>query len=497
MSKGTIRVRMAPSPTGFLHIGGLRTALYNYLFAKQNGGSFILRIEDTDRNRLVEGALENIVETLHDFELDPDEGPRWEDGKVSERGEKGPYLQSSRLEHYKKYAQELVDKGAAYYCFCKPDRLDALRKTQEAQKLPPKYDKHCLTLTKEEVEKRLSSGEQYVVRLNVPADLTIRFTDLVHGEIAISTNDIDDQVLLKSDGFPTYHLAVVVDDHLMEVTHVIRGEEWIPSTPKHVLLYSAFGWETPKFVHLPLLLSKSRKKLSKRDGDVAVRDFLKNGYLPEALINFVALLGWNPKTEEEIFSLKELVQKFDLNKLNKAGAVFDLDKLDWINGLYIRRLSREDYIARVMGYLADRVDVGNYPRDFLEKVVLLEQERLVKLSEIGERVSYFFQEPDYEARILVWKKSNAESAKKNLIALKEFLEKTLSDNFTREYLEESIKKFIAENSLTNGEVLWPLRVALSGQEASPGPFEIMEAFGALADGKTRILMRIETAISRL
>ncbi|MGE5392980.1 MAG: glutamate--tRNA ligase [Candidatus Saccharibacteria bacterium] len=493
-----VRVRMAPSPTGFLHIGGLRTALYNYLFARKSGGRFILRIEDTDRNRLVPGALENIVETLHDFGLDPDEGPCWVGGKVAERGDKGPYLQSDRLGLYKKYAEELIAKGTAYYCFCPAERLEELRKSQEAQKLPPKYDKHCLSLSKEEVEAKLKAGEPHVIRLNVPKDLTVRFSDVVHGEIAISTNDIDDQVLLKTDGFPTYHLAVVVDDHLMEVSHVIRGEEWIPSTPKHVLLYSAFGWETPMFVHLPLLLSKSRKKLSKRDGDVAVRDFLKNGYLPEALINFVALLGWNPKTEEEIFSLKELIERFDLGKLNKAGAVFDLDKLDWINGLYIRKLSKDDLFERLKPYLADSgIEIEKYPKEFLEKVLLLEQGRLTKLSEIGERVGYFFGEPAYDPSILIWKKSDAAAIKKNLEALETFLAGLDPKDFSREKLEELTKKFISDSSLTNGEVLWPLRVALSGLEASPGPFEIVDAFSALPDGKDRILGRIGTAIKKL
>lgn len=498
MSNDKIRVRMAPSPTGFLHIGGLRTALYNYLFAKQNDGSFILRIEDTDRNRLVEGALENIVETLYDFGLQPDEGPYWDAGKVSERGDYGPYLQSERLPIYKRYADELVAKGSAYHCFCTPQRLDELRKNQEAQKLAPKYDKLCLKLSKEETDRRLASGESHVIRLNVPKDLTVRFTDAVHGEIAISTNDIDDQVLMKSDGFPTYHLAVVVDDHSMAITHVIRGEEWIPSTPKHVLLYSAFGWETPQFVHLPLLLSKSRKKMSKRDGDVAVKDFLKNGYLPEALINFVALLGWNPKTEEEIFSLDQLMKRFDIGKLNKAGAIFDLDKLDWINGLYIRKLPKDDLFNRCYAFLKSaHPDLEKYPKAFLEKIVLLEQERLTKLSQIGERVAYFFARPEYDPAILVWKKSDLTATKNNLFLVRELLAGMSADDFVRERLEERIKKLIADNSLTNGEVLWPLRVSLSGLEASPGPFEIMDAFGALPDGKEEVLARIDLATGRL
>ncbi|HYE22188.1 MAG TPA: glutamate--tRNA ligase [Verrucomicrobiae bacterium] len=492
MSKN-VRTRMAPSPTGFFHVGSLRTALYNYLFAKKHGGKFILRIEDTDQNRIVEGALENIVQSLHEFGLEADEGPYWEN-QIKERGDKGPYLQSQRLEMYRQYAQELVDKKAAYYCFCTPQRLEELRNSQEAQKLPPKYDKHCLKLSDEEVRKKLTEKEPYVIRLNVPADQTIRFTDLAHGEITISTNDVDDQVLLKSDGFPTYHLAVVVDDHAMEISHVIRGDEWIPSTPKHILLYSSFGWESPQYVHLPLLLSKSKKKLSKREGDVAVKDFIKQGYLPEALLNFVALLGWNPKTEQEVFTLKELIEQFDVNKLNKSGAVFDLEKLDWINGLYIRKLSAEDLLVKLEPYLKENnFEIENYPKQYLVKIIKLEQERLKKLSEIGERVSYFFLEPEYSPDLLIWKKTDKETIRKNLNSIQVMLSGIPLENFNQEYLEREIKSFIEKNELKTGEVLWPLRVALTGVDASPGPFEIMDAFGVLSNGKDLVLKRIETA----
>jgi glutamyl-tRNA synthetase len=481
-----VKVRFPPSPTGFLHVGGLRTALFNFLFARKNNGIFALRIEDTDQARLVPGALENIVQSLHDFNIAADEGLYWNNG-VKEKGDFGPYEQSKRLDLYKKYSQELIDKKQAYYCFCAPERLEELRKNQEAAKHAPKYDKHCLKLSKEEVEKKIASGERHVIRLNVPADQTIRFTDMVHGEIKISTNDVDDQVLLKSDGFPTYHLANVVDDHLMQITHVIRGEEWIPSTPKHILLYSAFAWESPQFAHLPLLLSKEKKKLSKRDGDVAVKDFLEKGYLPEALLNFVAFLGWNPKTEQEIFTLDELIKEFSFEKVNKSGAVFDLEKLDWINGLYIRRMDLDELFVRIKSYLPQ---AEGQPKEFILKILKLEQERLKKLSEIGERVKYFFEEPQYDPQLLVWKKSDKTAIKASFEKLYEFLQ-------SNEPTEVEIKKWIEIEKLKTGEVLWPLRVALTGMEASPGPFEIMDTFMALPDGKDVILKRVQKALSTL
>lgn len=492
-----VRVRMAPSPTGYLHIGGLRTALYDFLLARQNNGKFIIRIEDTDQSRFVPGSLENIVETFANFKLHPDEGMYWDNG-VKEKGDLGPYLQSKRLDIYKKYTQELLDKKAAYYCFCSKERLEQLRNEQSAAKQAPKYDKYCLNLAPEEIAQKLSANENHVVRLNVPAGKKISFTDEVHGLIEVLSNDLDDQVLLKSDGFPTYHLAVVVDDYLMKISHVIRGDEWIPSTPKHILLYEAFGWPLPKFVHLPLLLSKTHKKLSKRDGDVSVKEFVENGYLPEALINFVAFLGWNPKTEQEKFSLTELVEQFSLDKINKSGAVFDLDKLDWINGVYIRDLKPEDLFARIVPFLVKaNIPYDKYPKQFTEKVLALEQGRLKKLSEIGDRVRYFYEDPVYDGAILVWKKSDKDSILKSLNALQVFLQSLAVEQFKKETLETEIKKFIETNGLKTGEVLWPLRVALSGLEASPGPFEIMDAFGVLPNGKELVLARVSKALEKL
>src|SRR3989344_2461859 len=475
-----VRTRFAPSPTGFLHIGGLRTALYEFLWARKNNGKFILRIEDTDVKRTVPGSLENIVQTLKDFRLNFDEGP---------------ILQSQRLDIYFKHAQELIDKGHAYHCFCAPERLDQLRKQQQENKQPPKYDKHCLKLSKDETEAKLRANEPHVIRMNVPAGQRISFADVIHGQISVSSDDLDDQVLLKSDGFPTYHLAATVDDHLMGITHVIRGEEWVPSAPKHILLYSFFGWPLPQFVDLPLMLSKTRKKLSKREGDVAVKDFLEQGYLPEALLNFVALLGWNPKTEQEKFTLDELIEEFSFEKLNKSGAVFDLEKLDWLNGVYIRELKIEELHLRLLPYLTETfTEFKKYPKEFLFKIIALEQGRLKKLSEIGERVRYFFSEPEFNPELLRWKKVDNRQLSESLEIAKKII---INCQFPISK-EEIQNAFFAEiGDKDKGAILWPLRVALTGLEASPGPFEIMDAFAVLPNGKEIILKRLNTAIEKL
>jgi len=334
----TVRVRFAPSPTGYLHIGGLRTALYNYLFAKKHNGSFILRIEDTDRNRYVEGAVENLINALKWCGINYDEGP--EIG-----GQFGPYLQSQRLEEYKKYAKKLIANGNAYYCFCTPDRLEKLREEQQKLKLPQaKYDKHCLSLSQKEIDQNLSNNLQHVIRLDVKSNVKINFDDMIREHVEFDGSSVDDQVLIKSDGYPTYHLANVVDDHLMGITHVIRGEEWLSSTPKHVLLYDALNWQRPVFAHLPLLLNPDRSKLSKRQGDVAVEDYKAKGYLKEALINFVALLGWNAGDDKEFYLIDELVENFSLERVNKSGAVFDIEKLNWLNAEHLRMKSNEELL---------------------------------------------------------------------------------------------------------------------------------------------------------
>lgn len=339
-----IRTRFAPSPTGFLHVGGLRTALYNYLFAKQNNGQFVLRIEDTDQRRKVAGAVENLIATLDWAGVKPDEGPNI-------GGEFGPYVQSERLDLYRKHALELLEKGHAYYCFCSAERLQQLKERQTAQKIPPRYDNHCRSLSAAEVQRRLAAGEEHVIRLKVPPEGTVMVTDLIRGQVTFPVSQIDDQVLIKSDGFPTYHLANVIDDHFMQISHVIRGEEWLPSTPKHVLLYQYFGWELPQFAHLSLLLNPDKSKLSKRQGDIAAEDYRKKGFLPEALINFLALLGWNPGDDREIFSMDELIREFSLERVGRSGAIFNVEKLQWMNGLYIRNLQPQELLKAARPYL--------------------------------------------------------------------------------------------------------------------------------------------------
>ena len=494
-----VRVRMAPSPTGFLHIGSLRTALYNYLYAHKENGTFVLRIEDTDRARLVEGAVEAIVKTLSDFNLTPDEGYIWKDGKVVEQGELGPYVQSQRLDLYKKYSLELLANKSAYYCFCTPERLEELRNSQQAQKLAPKYDKHCLRLSDQEIQERISKGDKYVVRLNVPADKILGYDDLVFGRIEISSNEVDDQVLIKSDGYPTYHFAVVIDDHSMQISHVFRGDEYLSSTPKDLLLYEALGWDLPKFVHLPPIISKvTKKKLSKREGDVSVQSFIDKGYLVEAIINFLVFLGWNPKTEQEIFSLEELKNSFSIENLNKAGATFDLEKLDWFNSTYIRQMTLVDLQNKLEPFMVQAgLHHENYSDEFIQEVIKLERDRIKTLSEIGDRVRYFFEEPKYEAQTLIWKKSDREATHKILQGIYSYVHEIYQSDFQKDFLESEIKNYLLAHNIGTGDALWPLRVCLSGLEASPSPFEIMGAFGCLPNGKDIILNRINTAIEKL
>ncbi len=497
-----IRTRFAPSPTGYVHIGSLRTALFAFLFARHNNGKLVLRIEDTDQNRKVEGAVENLIQVMRAVGINFDEGFYLkEDGSVGERGEFGPYLQSKRLDIYHKHTEQLIAEGKAYYCFCSEARLDELRKEQTALKKPPMYDRHCRSLSAADVKKNFdefsASGKKPVVRFATPLEGQTVIEDLIYGRIVYENKILDDQVLLKSDGFPTYHLAVVVDDHFMQISHVIRGEEWIPSTPKHLLLYQAFCWQPPKFAHLPLTLNPDKSKLSKRQGDVAVEDFLKNGYLPEALVNFVAFLGWNPKTEQEIFSMPELIEQFDLGKINKAAPIFDTNKLDWLNSHYIRGLQPEVLLAAAKPIWSEKnIAVENYPVEFLNSILNLEKERLKKLSQLGEGTGYYFNQPEYENGLLIWKKSDAADAKAKLQKLQEFFERLDDKEFSRDILETKLKKFISENGFDNGSVLWPLRVALSGLEKSPGPFDLAAAL-YLGHRRNGILERINAAISKL
>ncbi len=486
-----IRTRFAPSPTGYVHVGSLRTALYSFLFAKQNKGDFIVRIEDTDQTREVEGAVDNLLKALAWSGLAPDEGVYLNnEGKVAEKGNFGPYKQSQRTEIYWKYAQKLVDAGQAYHCFCSPERLEKLRQEQEARKKPTKYDGCCRALSYGEIQTRLAKGEKYVIRMKVPVGKEIVFADLIHGEIKFRSDEIDDQILLKSDGFPTYHLANVVDDHLMKISHVIRGEEWLSSTPKHILLYNYFNWEIPAYAHLPLLLNPDKSKMSKRQGDVAVEDYRAQGYLPETLVNFVALLGWNPGTEKEIFSLPELIREFDFKKVNKAGAVFDSRKLNWMNGEYLKKMDFAEFVKVVEPFLSGAMKEN---KNQLEKILRLEKNRISRLAEIGQGIEYLFNDKlEYAPQLLIWKKSNQEKTLNNLRLLTAELEKYEAGEWTKEKLEKNIIAFITNSNLSNGDVLWPMRVALTSAEKSPTPFEIAEILG-----RDKTLARLNNAISKL
>jgi glutamyl-tRNA synthetase len=422
-----------------------------------------------------------------------------DDGTIGERGDKGPYLQSQRLDLYRKHAEELVNNKKAYYCFCSEQRLDELRKEQTALKKPPMYDRHCRNLSAEEVTKQReefkAAGKNPVIRFAIPLDGHTVIHDLVYGDITYEHKILDDQVIIKSDGFPTYHLAVVVDDHYMQISHVIRGEEWIPSTPKHLLIYTALGWQPTQFAHLPLIVNPDKTKLSKRQGDVSVEDFINKGYLKEALINFVVLLGWNPKTEQEVFTMDELIAQFDLSKVNKSGAVFDPNKLDWINAHYIRQMDNSA-LANALApfWQKSGIDTEKYKPQYLAAITMLEKERLKNLSEIGERTKYFFEAPDYNAEMLIWKKSDKEKTKQALSGLINLF--TTLEDFSKETLEAQIKKFITDNNYDNGSVLWPLRASLTGQEKSPGPFEVCATL-ALGLGKEEIIKRLQTAIEKL
>ncbi len=493
-----IRTRFAPSPTGYMHVGNLRSALYEYLFAKQNKGIFFIRLEDTDQSREVAGAAENILKVLKIAGIEPDEGICLKEGKLAEKGHFGPYTQSQRLNLYQKYANQLVKAGLAYYCFCTEERLELLRKDQEAAKLPTRYDFHCRSLLPEEVQKRLDQGDKYVIRMKVPENREIEFEDMVRGKIKVNSREIDDQIILKADGFPTYHLAHAVDDHLMETTHVIRGEEWLPSTPKHILLFEALGWEPPIYAHLPMILNTDRTKLSKRQGDVAVEDYLAKGYLPEALLNFISLLGWNPGTEKELFTLDELIKEFSFAKVHKAGAVFDVKKLDWMNGEYIKKLENKIFVQAAMPFFEKFLTDNNftipaYLEANFDKALLLEQQRISRLAEVGEGIRFLLTENlGYDPAKLVWKKSDAAKAKEILNLLINDISGYAETDFTKENFENKLKDFITRNNLANGDVLWPLRVALTGADKSPAPFEVAEILG-----KEATLSRLRQAIEKL
>jgi len=457
-----MKVRFAPSPTGYLHVGGLRTALFNYLLAKQRGGTFLLRIEDTDQNRKVEGAVQNLIDSLNWAGLDYDEGPGKNQGHE-------PYFQSQRLNIYQRHIEQLLEAGHAYYCFCSTERLETLRRRQIAAKQQPGYDGHCRSIPAATALERAKT-EPHVVRMKIPGNGHLDFDDQIHGHISYPLNQIDDQVLLKTDGFPTYHLANVVDDHYMGVTLVIRGEEWLPSTPKHILLYQYLGWEHPQFAHLPLLLNANHAKLSKRQGDVAVEDYRARGILPEALVNFIALLGWNPGDDRELFSLAELVRAFSLERVNKAGAVFNLDKLYWMNGRYLRSIDVTEYLNRARVWLADH----SHPA-VSDETLLLVRDSLTTLADLPEKLAPLVAEAvdveNDEAAAMLESKSGGlvlDAAVKIL----DTREELLADDF------KVMMKQIQQKTGIKGKNLWmPIRIALTGRKHGPELPRIVEIFG--------------------
>ena len=480
------RLRFAPSPTGSLHIGSLRTVLFTYLIAKKLNGDLLLRIEDTDQKREVKGSTEWLIEILKWIGITFDEG-------YSFGGDFGPYIQSERQEIYNKYLQELLDKGEAYYCFCTSERLQKMREDQQAKKEAPRYDRACRDLSPEEVKAKLSAGEKYVIRQKIPLTGEIKVYDEIRGEIKFKAEDLEDHVLIKSDGVPTYQFASVVDDHTMEITHVTRSEEWLPSYPKNILLYQSFGWEPPKFIHFAGVLNKNGGKLSKRDGDVSVESYKEKGYLPEALINFCALLGWHPKDDKEILSVEEMIKIFDYQDIRPSGSVFDVEKLDYFNGYYIRQKNLDELVELCRPFFGEIADSRKQTTEYLKKIVKLEQERLKKLSEIGERTEYFFvDELDYDPKMLIWKKLTAEEVKKNLEQVYEVLEKIPEENWTSAIIGDALMSHIQAVGGKNGDYLWPMRVALTGKEASPGPFDVAEVLG-----KAESLERVKRGTERL
>jgi glutamyl-tRNA synthetase len=470
----SVRVRFAPSPTGDLHIGSVRTNLYNYLFARQRDGKLILRIEDTDQDRLVPGAIDSIYDGLHWLGIAWHEGPQ-------EGGPHAPYVQSERLPLYQKHAEELIDKGAAYYCFCSKERLAALRADQEAKHELTRYDRLCRGIAPEEAATRAKT-EPHVVRLKVPDEGTLSIEDLVHGQIAWDASTIEDQVLLKSDGFPTYHLAVVVDDHVMEITHIMRGEEWIASVPKHLLIYRAFGWDVPPMAHFPAVLGPDGKKLSKRHGSTAVSQFRDDGYLPEALINYLALIGWSPGTEEEVFSMEDLVRVWKIEQVQSAGGKWDKERLDYFNGVWIRKLSVDELVRRLDPFVPTEWD-----RDVLRRIAPHIQERMKTLKEAKEQIRFLFSDDiGYERALLVPKKKDRIETMEALARARAILQ-TL-EPFTAALIRAALETLADQLGWTKKDLAEPIRMAITGRKIGPPLYESLELLG-----KEKSLKRVEKA----
>ncbi len=483
-----IRTRFAPSPTGYMHIGNLRTALYTYLIAKKGNGKFILRIEDTNQERYVEGAVDIIYRTLRTVGLNWDEGP-------DVGGPVGPYIQSERMGLFKQYAEELVAKGEAYYCFCDKDRLTELKAVQEASGVNPMYDRHCRNLSQEEINEKLAAGIPYVIRQKIPETGTTTFHDELYGDITVDNSTLDDQILLKTDGMPTYNFANVVDDHLMGITHVVRGNEYLASAPKYNLLYQAFGWEVPTYIHVEHIMKDKHNKLSKRNGDASFEDLMAKGYLSEAVINYIALLGWAPKGEREIFTLEELIEEFDINGLSKSPAIFDPLKLKAINGEYIRKLTPEKFFEYARPYIEEtvkRTDVD------LAKISALLQNRTEVFADIPEQVDFIDEMPDYDLALYENKKmkTNADTALVALEASLPVLEAIDEEAWNFETIHDKLFELIASMEVKNGFILWPVRVAISGKQFTPGgAFEIAEIIGK-ADTIARMKRSLEMLKNR-
>ena len=479
----TVKTRFAPSPTGRMHVGNLRTALYAYLIAKHEGGKFMLRIEDTDQERFMEGALDIIYRTLAKTGLVHDEGPD-KDGGV------GPYVQSERQAQglYMKYAKKLIEQGDAYYCFCDKERLESL-KTEVAGKEITVYDKHCLHLSKEEIEANLAAGKPYVIRINMPTEGTTTFHDELYGDITVENNELDDMILIKSDGYPTYNFANVIDDHLMGITHVVRGNEYLSSAPKYNRLYEAFGWEIPKYIHCPLITNEDQQKLSKRCGHSSYEDLLDQGFLTEAIVNFVALLGWSPSSDNEIFSLEELVKEFDYHRISKSPAVFDMVKLRWMNGEYMKKMDDEKFYEMALPYLKE---VITRDLDF-HKIAAMVKTRIEVFPDIKDQVDFFEKVPEYETSMYVHKKmkTNEETSLQVLREVQPLLE--AQEDFSNDALFEMLSAYAKEHGYKVGYVMWPIRTALSGKQMTPaGATEILEVLG-----KEESLVRIQAAIDKL
>ena len=480
---GKVRTRFAPSPTGRIHVGNLRTALYTYLIAKHEGGDFILRIEDTDQERYVEGAVDIIYRTMEKTGLIHDEGPDKDGGY-------GPYVQSERQRSgiYMEYAKKLVEKGEAYYCFCTQERLDSLKKNVNGEEIMA-YDKHCLGLSKEEVEANLKAGMPFVIRQNNPKEGTTTFHDDIYGDISVDNSELDDMVLIKSDGYPTYNFANVVDDHLMGITHVVRGNEYLSSSPKYNRLYEAFGWEVPVYVHCPTITNEEHKKLSKRSGHSSFEDLLEQGFLTEAIVNFVALLGWSPAGNQEFFTLEELVKEFDYHNMSKSPAVFDMTKLRWMNGEYLKKMDFEPFYAQAEPYLKAAI---TKPLD-LKKIAAMVKTRIEVFPDIAAQVDFFETLPEYDPEMYVHKKMKT-TKETSLETLKEVLPLLeAQEDYSNDALYETLAAYVAEKGVKTGFVMWPIRTAVSGKQMTPaGATEIMEVLG-----KEESLERIRKGIALL